>query len=63
MKYRPRIIEHQGRAWPIKELAFAHGLTVAALYSRLYVNGWPLERALAQPLGRHRVNTRRARPF
>jgi len=46
----PKLYSYQGRQWPLRDLAEAHGMDVGTLRSRLY-RGLSLEAALARPVG------------
>lgn len=49
-----RFIEYQGELVPLSKLASDHGMKRSTLWNRLYQLGWPLGRALSEPLGNYR---------
>lgn len=48
------VLEIRGEHLTLKEWAERFGLTSAALYARLFLHRWTLERAITQPLTKTR---------
>lgn len=49
-------VEYEGRTWTVAQLARRAGISQYTLWNRLFTYGWPLERAITEPVRRRRAN-------